>query len=147
MDEFSIEILASAAGVAAIVVAIISLFRVLWPWGLSVSVLRILSVVLGVGLAALASLAFIGPVAPDDPAVAPLVLFWLFVGLNGATAGLAASAGFDTAKYGIDRTTVKNGVDPDTGELPVAAPIGEQGPETLIPPAGDSTAVHPSREY
>ena len=110
MDEFSIEILASAAGVAAIVVAIISLFRVLWPWGLSVSVLRILSVVLGVGLAALASFALIGPVAPDDPAVAPLILFWLFVGLNGATAGLAASAGFDTAKYGIDRTTVKNGV-------------------------------------
>jgi len=65
MDEFSIEILASAAGVAAIVIAIIGLFRVLWPWGLSVSVLRIMSVVLGIGLATLASAALIGPAAPN----------------------------------------------------------------------------------
>ena len=149
MDEFSIEILASAAGVAAIVIAIIALFRVLWPWGLSAAVLRILSVVLGGGLAALASSAGIGPEAPaDDSRLAVLILFWLFIGLNGATAGLAASAAFDTAKYGLDRDTAKNGVtvlaaefihtDPEDARAATDSdpgPIGEQGPETLIPPA------------
>ncbi len=140
MDDFSIDILATAAGVAAAVVAIVGLIRVVYPWNLSGWMLRSLSVVLGVGLAALASAALIGPAAPPgDSRVAVLVLFWLFVGLNGATAGLAASAAFDTAKYGIDRTTVKNGV----------AVSGTGGADAVVPPQTDGTVPPPPapRDY
>ncbi len=64
MDDFSIDILASAAGVAAITVAIIGIIRVVYPWNLSAAVLRIMSVFLGVGLAGLAAGALIGPEPP-----------------------------------------------------------------------------------
>ena len=155
MDDFSIDILATAAGVAAAVVAIVGLIRVVWPWNLSGWMLRSLSVLLGVGLAALASAALIGPEAPPgDSRVAVLVLFWLFVGLNGATAGLAASAAFDTAKYGLDRDTSKNGVNAPAGpgaprvigtEPPL---IGETGPVNESPAFAPNDATpNPPREY
>ncbi len=96
--DYSLEILASAAGVAAVTAAIVAAFRLLSPWEFSGLVTRWLSVGIGVALAALASVAEIGPGAPAGASVAFLILFWGFISLNGATAGFAASGGVDLTR-------------------------------------------------
>lgn len=105
MEELSIDLLATAAGIGIVTLAVVQLVGSLWPGDLSGAVKRWLSIVLGIGLGVGAVLAGIAPYDVTTANTAGAVLGWFMVSLNGAWAGLGASALYDTAKFGTSRRT------------------------------------------
>jgi uncharacterized membrane protein len=99
MESIGIETLYTIAGVVAATGLIVQVIKVLFPGdNPDAQWTRRIAVIVAFILTSIVAVA--NGVAEGDN----VVMFWLAVVLNGFVAGLAASAAFDTLKYGTART-------------------------------------------
>jgi len=102
MESIAAETLYTVAGIVAATTLIVQVIKVLFPgdnpdaqWTRRISVLVAFVLTLIVAVA--------NGVAEGEN----VIMFWVAVVLNGFVGGLAASALFDTAKYGTARTVIE----------------------------------------
>lgn len=100
MDEFTLSSLATIAGVTVAAGIITQVVKLLFDNLSAVSIRRV-ALLSGIVLYVAAGFA-----VGVDPALNTFAAVLLFL-LNGSIAGLAASAVYDTARFGEDRTTTK----------------------------------------
>lgn len=97
MESITIDTLLSIAGIVLVTGLVVEAVKWVYPGEIASKWLRLGSMLLAVALTIVVAAA----VGVEDGA--NMILAWVVVVINGIIAGMAASAGFDTIKYGTAR--------------------------------------------
>ncbi|RLE18823.1 MAG: hypothetical protein DRJ50_12755 [Actinobacteria bacterium] len=106
MDSITVEMLLTVAGITLITGLFVQAIKMLWPGDKpDAQWLRRIALIVAIVLTLIVA------VATGVPEGAQPILFYLLAVINGVVAGLAATAAFDTAKYGDARVVEAHATD------------------------------------